>query len=228
MMANSQIRELLRFVQINPEANLTVSLLAGGALALLVRILFKRYGQSVSNRDNFSAVFLPLTITTVLVISVVKSSLTLSLGLVGALSIVRFRAAIKDPEELTYLFLCIALGLALGAGVWPAAIIGFVVFSIYIMCSRFWRTKSIYESLMITISGQENDFFGVGEKRIDSILRECVGPNQIQRFECAEGRVQYRSSVQTRDSTAVFDGIAKLRERLPKCEVSYINLENLC
>ena len=52
--------------------------------------------------------------TTMLIITVVKSSLALSLGLVGALSIVRFRAAIKEPEELAYLFLTIAIGLALG------------------------------------------------------------------------------------------------------------------
>ena len=59
--------------------------------------------------------FIPLAIITTLVITVIKFSLALSLGLVGALSIVRFRAAIKEPEELVYLFFIIGIGLANGA-----------------------------------------------------------------------------------------------------------------
>jgi len=73
-----------------------------------------------------------------IVISVVKSSLALSLVLVGALSIVRFRTAIKEPEDLTYLFLCIAFGLAVGADQYLVAILGFLFVSIYV----FLRKKS--------------------------------------------------------------------------------------
>ena len=68
-----------------------------------------------------------LAVATTLIITIVKSSLALSLGLVGALSIVRFRAAIKDPEELTYLFLVIAIGLGLGANQPLLTVIGFLV-----------------------------------------------------------------------------------------------------
>src|SRR3990172_10983173 len=87
----------------------------GGVLAIYIRELYKRCSISMSNRENFANIFPVLTSITVVIIFVVKSSLALSLGLVGALSIVRFRAAIKEPEELVYLFLCIAIGLALGA-----------------------------------------------------------------------------------------------------------------
>ena len=59
-----------------------------------------------------------------IIITIVKSSIALSLGLVGALSIVRFRAAIKEPEELTFLFICIAIGVGLGAGQRNIIIIG--------------------------------------------------------------------------------------------------------
>ena len=98
---------------------LAVDLVVGALLALHVRYLFNRYSASTADGDSISGVFPLLTLVTICVISVVKSSLALSLGLVGALSIVRFRAAIKDPEELVYLFLCIAVGLALGAGKLP-------------------------------------------------------------------------------------------------------------
>ncbi|MEM6316286.1 MAG: DUF4956 domain-containing protein [Bacteroidota bacterium] len=84
-------------------------------LAILIRWFYIQHGEAVSNRKRFANNFLPLALVTMLIITIVKSSLALSLGLVGALSIVRFRAAIKDPEELTYLFMTIGLGLAMGA-----------------------------------------------------------------------------------------------------------------
>jgi len=75
---------------------------------------YEQYGQS-NSFSNAKHSFTIVGLSTVLIISVVKSSLALSLGLVGALSIVRFRTPIKDAEELGYLFLVIATGLAAGA-----------------------------------------------------------------------------------------------------------------
>ena len=94
---------------------MAVYLVMGGLLALYIRFLYRQCNASVSDADSVARIFPLLTMVTIGVIAVVKSSLALSLGLVGALSIVRFRAAIKDPEELVYLFLCIGVGLALGA-----------------------------------------------------------------------------------------------------------------
>src|SRR5688500_17756117 len=82
----------------------------------LLSIIYVRYICTLSNRRVFAKNFILLAITTMFIISVVKSSLALSLGLVGALSIVRFRSAIKEPQELTYLFLTISIGLGCGAG----------------------------------------------------------------------------------------------------------------
>ncbi|MES2201134.1 MAG: DUF4956 domain-containing protein [candidate division FCPU426 bacterium] len=74
-----------------------------------------RFGSAISDRRIFAGNFIIMGMTTVLVISIVKSSLTLSLGLVGALGIVRFRTLVKEPEELTYLFVTIVVGLGIGA-----------------------------------------------------------------------------------------------------------------
>jgi hypothetical protein len=92
-----------------------VNLFIATILSMALASFYIHFGNSVSNRRKFSSNFVPLALTTMLVMIIVKSSLALSLGLVGALSIVRFRAAIKDPEELTYLFLVIGLGLCTGA-----------------------------------------------------------------------------------------------------------------
>ena len=79
----------------------------GLAFALLLRWHFQVFGSSLSNRREFSRTFPMILMTTILIISIVKSSWQLGLGLVGALSIVRFRTPIKEPEELAYLFLAI-------------------------------------------------------------------------------------------------------------------------
>ena len=113
---------MLRFEEYLQEFNSSVNiseflvnLLVATLLSLSLRLFYVRFGTSATNRRKFSMNFIPLALTTFLIITVIKSSLALSLGLVGALSIVRFRAAIKDPEELTYLFLTIAIGLVNGA-----------------------------------------------------------------------------------------------------------------
>ncbi len=93
----------------------TVNLVLAALLAMVLGKVYVRFGTSLSNRRMFAGNFILLACTTTLIITVVKSSLALSLGLVGALSIVRFRSAIKEPEELSYLFLTIAIGLGLGA-----------------------------------------------------------------------------------------------------------------
>ncbi len=87
----------------------------GFILSILIQYHFKIFAKTVSNRQELRVVIPFICLTTILVIAVVKSSLALSLGLVGALSIVRFRTPIKEPEELAYLFLAIATGLGLGA-----------------------------------------------------------------------------------------------------------------
>lgn len=92
-----------------------INLVIAGALAWLLGRVYVRCGTSLSNRSAFSTNFVLLAMTTMLIISVVKSSLALSLGLVGALSIIRFRTPVKEPEELAYLFLAIAVGVGLGA-----------------------------------------------------------------------------------------------------------------
>ena len=86
------------------------------------------------------SIFLPLALGTMLIITIIQSSVALSLGLVGALSIVRFRAAIKDPEELTFLFLVIGIGLANGANKPILATI-----AILLILLLLWLSKFIYK-----------------------------------------------------------------------------------
>ena len=107
--------------------NFIVAILLSLILAYLVKFTYIKVSTSLNDKEHFSETFVPLAIITTLVITVIKFSLALSLGLVGALSIVRFRAAIKEPEELVYLFFIIGIGLANGANQFLVSILATVI-----------------------------------------------------------------------------------------------------
>ena len=112
--------------------NFVISLIVASILSLLIQFFYIKFSSTLSNRIHFSKNFIVLGVTTAIIIMIVKNSLALSLGLVGALSIVRFRAAIKEPEELIYLFLIITTGLGCGAGQIKITVVG-VLFSLLII-----------------------------------------------------------------------------------------------
>ena len=105
-------------------------------LITILRFYYIYFGNAISNRRKFANNFLPLALGTLLIIMIVKSSIALSLGLVGALSIVRYRAAIKDPEELTFLFIAIGIGLAGGANQPILAILALSIILLLLYLSR--------------------------------------------------------------------------------------------
>ncbi len=165
-----------------------------------------------------------LTLVTIGVIAVVKSSMALSLGLVGALSIVRFRAAIKEPEELVYLFLCIGVGLALGASQPLLAVVLLIVSSIFIL-GMYWASKGRREQkLLLTISGDAEKYFAKNDQGALAAVEQVFKSYGLQRFDVEQGRGQVR--VVIRETLPNESGrlMTQLRERLPECEISYVNL----
>lgn len=101
----------------------------------ILAMIYVRFGRSLSNRASLARNFVAVGMTTMLIIAIVKSSLALSLGLVGALSIVRFRTAIKEPEELAYLFVTISVGLGFGASQREITLVGFGAIAV-VLCLR--------------------------------------------------------------------------------------------
>ena len=123
-------------IQIDLE-NFVLNLFVAIILCFLIQLAYNKTSRSLSNSENFSRNFIVLGLTTTIIITIVKSSLALSLGLVGALSIVRFRAAIKEPEELVFLFLIIAVGLGCGAGQINITVVGTLIAIIIIFIMYF-------------------------------------------------------------------------------------------
>ncbi len=129
-----------------------IGLLMAGLLSYLLSRVYVRFGTTLSNREMFGRNFLLIAMTTMLIISIVKSSIQLSLGLVGALSIVRFRAAIKEPEELGFLFIAIAIGLGMGASQILITVVAFAIIVAIIILRHFVRGSVPRPNLYLTIS----------------------------------------------------------------------------
>ena len=134
-----------------------ISLILTAITAYILSKIYVRFGQALSNRSNFGNTFVPMAMTTMIIITIVKSSLALSLGLVGALSIVRFRAAIKEPEELVYLFICVAIGLGYGANQITVTIVGFLMVVIAIALIRKSAFKVEKSNVMYLTISKKSD-----------------------------------------------------------------------
>lgn len=165
-------------------AQLAVQLFSAVLLGYLVRFYYMRFAAPMGNLGNIGNVLPLLTLVTFLVIMIVKTSLALSLGLVGALSIVRFRAPIKEPMELTFIFIAIAIGLGTGAGkpLLTAIVILFIL-ALDILRMKLSRRELVGKTLLVEIQHP-------GEPAIvDSVLalmHGVAGSLRLSRLELSE------------------------------------------
>ena len=154
-MNESDILSQLKFEtgSLNPSTFIT-SIIICFLLSFVISKIYILKSRTFSNPKSLARVLPVISLTTTIIITVVKSSLALSLGLVGALSIVRFRTPIKEPEEISYIFLSIAIGLATGAYQFKAAFIGlsFVILFIYIY-DYLERKKTNNNYIRFSLSG---------------------------------------------------------------------------
>jgi hypothetical protein len=161
-----------------------INLVVATILSLALRAFYVRYGQAVANRSKFATNFMPLALTTMLIITILKSSIALSLGLVGALSIVRFRAAIKDPEELIYLFLVIAIGLATGANYPLLVTVAVVLIMVLLYVNYKIAGQQVYTKenmLYVNIAStntEVNSFVSILQEKMDFVELKRMDRNE--------------------------------------------------
>ncbi|MEZ5963831.1 MAG: DUF4956 domain-containing protein [Planctomycetota bacterium] len=200
---------------------LAVYLVIGGLLALYVRFLYRLTSRNPTG-DSIARVFPLLTLVTIAVMSVVKTSLALSLGLVGALSIVRFRAAIKDPEELVYLFLCIGIGLSLGAEQpWLAVVLVSVATLFVLFLDKLRSERS--DDAFLTIVGPADRYFGAGPDSALEVLRATGVDLIVQRCEVDGDEGQLRVHLLRVRNADAQQLVGALRDSLPGCQLSYVD-----
>ena len=187
--------------------NLLLTIIFSSALGFL----FQKYSLSFSDRRRMASTFVLLSVAVMCVISVVKVSLALSLGLVGALSIVRFRTAIKDPEELAFLFLTIVIGIAHGAN---QSFIGAAVFVVsaaltlvrYVTFTKL-KVSSRYSHIILSGTASADEMMN----NVETIIKRQSLKSELQRLDCSEGHTELVLDVLFHNSEALKETIAAFK-----------------
>jgi hypothetical protein len=203
--------------------NLLINLGIGIPLALLLRWHFERFGSTLSSRGEFAQVFPFILLTTTLIITVVKSSLALSLGLVGALSIVRFRTPIKEPEELAYLFFAIAMGLGLGADQTVPTVVAGVAILASVALLRYARRERDKTKLYLSV-----DLAGGGEEQerihsLNEVIARHVRGSDLRRVDARDGGLEATYFVDVDGAGRISALIDDLKQVFPGIGVSFID-----
>ena len=175
-----------------------LALLLAFGLGLLIFFVYKKTYAGVMYSSSFGVTLVALTMITTLVILAVTSNVVLSLGMVGALSIVRFRTAIKEPLDIAFLFWAIAAGIVLAAGMIPLAVFGSVFIGIIILI--FANRKDMTNPFIVVLSceGHESE-----TKALDYLMKHtkrCTVKSKTAR----KGSVELNLEVRLRDTNTDF------------------------
>lgn len=197
-------------------------------LLYILSLIYVKFGRSLSNRYQLSKVLIIVGVTTFIIISIVKSSLALSLGLVGALSIIRFRTAIKEPEELGYFFIAIAIGLGFGANQLIPTLIGTIVLFLIIFLAGRGSTKSmVSQNLLVSKSSLAGEDRGAIQKNIMNILSQNSSRTELIRMNHNETEIDYNFLVVLKDLNSINDITNGLTKLDSKMSITFIDSQNM-
>ncbi len=161
---SSFLENVTEFSLLDTCIGLAVALLVG----LFIFMIYKKTLTGVLYSDGFALTLVGLSLVTTLVIMAVTSNVVLSLGMVGALSIVRFRTAIKEPVEIVFLFWSLAVGIVIGAGMIPLAIIGSAIIGVILLL--FANRKIRKQPYILVVSCKDE----AAEQRIPFCYKKYV------------------------------------------------------
>lgn len=136
-----------------------INLLMAAGLGLISAYLYKKTHRGVSYSQSFVSSLVLVTVITSLVIMIIGNSLSRAFGLIGAFTVVRFRTAVKDTRDMTFLFMSLALGLAAGTGSYQLAVMGLVVIGLMTVIldrAGFGRLAAYEYILRFTIGAAKN------------------------------------------------------------------------
>ena len=167
-------------------------------LGLFIFAVYKKTFSGIMYSTGFAMTLVGLSLVTTLVIMAVTSNVVLSLGMVGALSIVRFRTAIKEPMEIVFLFWSLATGIVIGAGMIPLAVIGSVIIGIILILFANRKFHDTPYILIVNCDDEkaEESALGVIEKSVDKFLVKAKTVN--------DGGVELTAEVRVKDAATSF------------------------
>lgn len=175
-----------------------IALTLSFVLGLFIFFVYKKTYNGVMYSAGFGVSLMSMSMITTLVILAVTSNVVLSLGMVGALSIVRFRAAIKEPMDISFLFWAIAVGIVLGAGLIPLAVFGslFIGFILWIFVNR--RTSDHPYIMIINCNGAD------GERQTFDLLRQSVKKQVLKSKTVSKGSIEMTYEVRLKSPDCNF------------------------
>lgn len=152
--------------------DMLIALALSFGVGLFIFLIYKKTYQGVMYSSGFGVALLALTMITTLVILAVTSNVVLSLGMVGALSIVRFRTAIKEPLDLAFLFWSIAAGIVLAAGFIPLAVIGSAIIGVILLL--FVNRKSHVNPYILVLQCADSATETTAKAYLETKTQRCV------------------------------------------------------
>ena len=174
-------------------------------IGLFIFMIYKKTFSGVMYARNFNLSLISLCMVTTLVIMAVTSNIVLSLGMVGALSIVRFRTAIKDPMDIVYLFWAIAAGIVSGAGLYLLAIFGSLILGVVLIVFSAGRPGDDPYVLVVSLHS------GDAEDRLTDILASGVKRHKVKcKSVYPDGRVELTIELRAAGKTEFVGRIAAL------------------
>lgn len=152
--------------------DMTIALLLAFGLGMFIFFVYKKTFSGVMYSSSFGVTLIAMTMITTVVILAVTSNVVLSLGMVGALSIVRFRAAIKEPLDIAFLFWAITVGITLAAGMILLAVVG--SFLIGVILLLFVNKKSYLNPYIVVIHCEDYESERRAKEFLDKQVQKCV------------------------------------------------------
>lgn len=167
-------------------------------VGLFIFWVYKKTFTGILYSSGFALTLIGLTLVTTLVIIAVTSNVVLSLGMVGALSIVRFRTAIKEPMEIVFLFWSIAVGIVIGAGMIPLAVLGSVIIGIILIV--FANRKNVENAYILVLNCENEE----AENTAAELLKNTVKKYRIKSKTVNADGIELTTELKIKDDKMAF------------------------
>lgn len=185
--------------------DMVLALVLAFGLGLFIFFIYKKTFSGVMYSGSFGVTLIALTMITTLVILAVTSNVVLSLGMVGALSIVRFRTAIKEPLDIAFLFWAIAAGIVLAAGLIPLAVFGSVVIGITLLLFANRRSSEAPYIIVVTCRNADT------EKQAEAMLAASAKKLSLKSKSVRAGQIELNYELRLKgDETGFVSGLSEL------------------
>lgn len=196
--------------------DIIVALVLSVAIGLFIFFVYKKTFSGVMYSSSFGVTLVALTMITTLVILAVTSNVVLSLGMVGALSIVRFRTAIKEPLDIAFLFWAIAVGIVLAAGMIPLALIGSIFIGVILLV--FVNRKPHFNPYIVALVCDNNE----AEKKAREYIKDKVAKLSVKSKTVKCGSVELNLEVRLKgEDTEFVNGLSDISGVRSAVLVSY-------